>query len=84
MVNFYHVIERRRIPDMAKADDNYLHPWDVFIWFPFNILFVTKRSASSAYKLIHSFYSYLSVHILFLENYSFLLFTANNKLKDIN
>ncbi|TGZ52546.1 hypothetical protein DBV15_07955 [Temnothorax longispinosus] len=25
----YHVIERRRIPDMAKADnDNRLHPWD--------------------------------------------------------
>lgn len=33
MVNFYRVIERRRIPDMAKADDNNLHPWDVFMWF---------------------------------------------------
>ncbi|KYQ46278.1 hypothetical protein ALC60_14700 [Trachymyrmex zeteki] len=25
-LDFYHVIERRRIPDMAKADDNHLHP----------------------------------------------------------
>lgn len=33
MVNFYHIIERRRIPDMAIADDKYLHPWDVFMWF---------------------------------------------------
>ncbi|EGI59075.1 hypothetical protein G5I_12788 [Acromyrmex echinatior] len=30
-LDFYHVTERRRIPDMAKADDNRLHPWDVFM-----------------------------------------------------
>ncbi|KYN14534.1 hypothetical protein ALC57_13255 [Trachymyrmex cornetzi] len=30
-LDFYHVTERRRIPDMAKANDNRLHPWDVFM-----------------------------------------------------
>lgn len=79
MVNFYHVIERRRIPNMAKAN-NCLHPWDVFMWFLI-ILFVTKRSASSAYKLIRSFICH-PIYILLLREF-LLLFTANNKPKSM-